>query len=161
MPIVLGVAVLAVVIYGMVRFPRARIPGAVFVAVYLGVFVWQVYFNEAEPTRDPVTIEQVVLADVVFEPDPRLTAMTGIVTNRSETTPLTRFEVDVLLLDCPAGVEPSRVACAVIGEDEAAVYPDVPPGQSRGFRAVLSFTGAPEPRGTLAHLYTITRVGPR
>ncbi|MBB5515862.1 hypothetical protein FHS89_001882 [Rubricella aquisinus] len=146
MHILLGLLALTIVLAAMVQRPRLRVPGAVFLGA---VGIAAVVTFQINPRYDlpDLSADQIVLSDIVFEQDPRLTTVTGRVSNLSEEAILARFTLDTRLLDCPEATV--SAACVVIGEDRTAVYPDVPPGQVRGFTATLRFVNLPPIAGVL------------
>ena len=152
MPLILGLVALIALLFGMVMLPRWRKPGVVVLGVVGIAVVWQIGFNAPKAPSAPL-VSEVSLNDILVEVGPRLTTVTGRVSNTSETGEVNRINLFARLLECPtpagagagagAGAD---AACAVLGEDEISIAVTVPPGQTRAFAAPLRFANAPAAR---------------
>ncbi|MEL7216015.1 MAG: hypothetical protein AAGJ96_08830 [Pseudomonadota bacterium] len=144
MPLILGLVALIALVFGMVMLPRWRKPGAVVLGVVGVAVVWQIGFNAPKAPSAPL-VSEVSLSAISVEVGPRLTTVTGRVSNTSETGEVNRINLFARLLECPMPAD-ADAACAVLGEDEISVAVTVPPGQTRAFTAPLRFANAPAAR---------------
>jgi hypothetical protein len=158
MHIILGLVALSIFVAALVQWPRLRLPGSIFLGVVAIAAVITFQLNPRYDLPD-LSQEEVVLSDVLFVQDPRLTTVTGRVSNQSDEAILSRFTLDTRLLDCPT--QELTDTCVVIGENRTAVYPDVPPGQVRSFTTTLRFVNMPPVEGVLVWDAQVVEVAAR
>lgn len=158
MPILLGLLALTIVVGAMVQWPKLRMPGGITLAV---VAVAVVALFQINPRYDipEITPQQVILSDVTFVQDPRLTTVQGRVANTSDTAILAKFTLQTQLHDCPTATLSDT--CIVIGENRTTIYPDVPAGQVRAFTATLRFMNLPPLVGVPVWDTQLVEVGSR
>lgn len=146
LPFIIFFAALATAVAIAVLVPRLRAL-AIMAALALGAVMGAVVLHQANQPEIPVfAAEDLVLSAIEIDEGPRFTAFSGRVENRSWGLRLKGFDVTASLMDCPADTS-APADCAIIGEDTAHARVDVPPGQTRAFRVVMTFAGTPPVQG--------------
>ncbi len=147
MGFVVGIIVLAIFIWLMVAFPAFR----VFVLVVFGLIVggtWWVMSNYSKNQR--LELQLITQSEVQFK-DIRIShgyggsyQIIGVVKNLSTKHTLSSIGFAVTAYDCPT--DEVNDGCETIGEDDAYVSVNAPPGQMRSFEGSLYFTNMPRPK---------------
>lgn len=73
--------------------------------------------------------------------DGYLSRVTGLATNTSDYQTIRRFEIKVLVYDCP---DRTAENCAVVGDQAEELYVEIPPKQKRAFDTGIAFRGLPK-----------------
>ena len=150
MPIVVLIIALAAYAYALITEPGFRrwgLIGGAAVGLGLAVYLWRTSPETASAAMR-IPPGQIVLDQVEMSRSPRGAILDGRVRNTSPEWRLREMTMILRLRDCPdEAAQPDT--CPVIGEANAIVRPDVPPGQIRAFSAHFIFAGLPEPVGVL------------
>lgn len=155
------IAALFIVIAGAVAvailYPHLRILALAMLVLFGGVL--GAYFLTGNGTVERqaalIPAEELVVSDVDLTAGVRFETLTGRVTNPSDSYRLRSFDVTVTLHDCPDALVPLET-CATIAQDRGTARVDVPPGQTRAFRAVVGFAAVPPLQGVLRWDYRIS-----
>jgi hypothetical protein len=150
MPIAVLILAVSVYAYGLIAYPEFRLWGLILgavLAIGVGIALWrdEIGLGSDEPA---ISAEELKLDNLELRRTPRSAALRGRVLNGSPDFRLREMTMRLRLFDCPdeiAAVE----TCPVIGDATAAVRPDTPPGQVRGFEALFVFTNLPSVAGVL------------
>jgi hypothetical protein len=128
-----------------ILYPRTRKIVSIVLGIAFLAFVAQLQLNDRRGPA-PISVETVVLSDISYATDPRLTQVTGRVENTHPELILSQLELRARAFDCPTA-DSARDTCTVIGETTVQVAHDVPPGQARGISTPLRFPNPPALNG--------------
>lgn len=142
MPIILGLAAVFALGYMAVSYPKTRMPVAALLGVALIGLIVQYQLND-QPSPAAIGVEDITLSGLTYDVDPRLTTLSGRITNNHPELTLTRLSLRARTLDCTSD------GCTVIGDTEMQLSLDVPAGQARAFSTPLRIPALPELNGTL------------
>nr|WP_314187463.1 hypothetical protein [uncultured Brevundimonas sp.] len=98
---------------------------------------------EMERERTAIPVSAVELRDLSLSDGSGYVGLTGTVVNHG-SYPIQQLTVQISLRDCPNSQ--SVEGCTIIGQDDALVFVDVPPGQARAINTTADLSNA-APRG--------------
>ncbi|NNU81109.1 hypothetical protein HMH01_11750 [Halovulum dunhuangense] len=159
MPIAIFFLILAGALAVAVLYPHMR-PAAAVIGAFAGALLGWVVTDRVlapDPAASGIAVEKVALSDLVLSREPRLSRISGRVTNLDTDLRLADFTLRTTLYDCPE-VESALEDCAVIGQDAGIARVDLPAGQTRAFHVVMRFADMPEPAGVLRWDHAVTQV---
>ena len=121
-----------------ILYPHLRVIAFAILLVFGAIFGVYILTNESEVDRaaSRIPVEDLTLTDLELTYEPRFSAISGRVLNKSDQYRLRSFDIQVTLYDCDTA-EQALESCAIIAEDSGPARMDVPPGQTRNFRGVL------------------------
>lgn len=140
-------------------YPHLRVL-AILISVLCAAFLGFLYIDQRDRVRGYATdipTDTLTLSGIQIEEQTRFTRITGRVRNGAEGFRLRAFTLVATLYDCPA--ENSETTdCAVIAQDQGIARVDIPPGQTRGFQAIIGLANPLEPQGIARWDYTILSI---
>jgi len=99
---------------------------------------------EMELERTAIPLNAVELRDLSLSDGSGYARLSGTVVNHG-SYPIRQLTIQVSLRDCPSSQ--TVEGCTIIGQDDAMVFVDVPPGQARAINTTADLTNAAT-RGT-------------
>lgn len=94
---------------------------------------------EMERERTAIPLSSVELRDLTLSDASGYARLSGTVVNHG-TYPIQQLTIQVSLRDCPSSQ--SLEGCTIIGQDDALVFVEVPPGQARAISTTADLTNA-------------------
>lgn len=154
MPLILGLVALLALGLMALLYPRSRRGvGAVILLAFLAIVVHFQVNDRPGPAL--ISTDDIVLDNVSFQTDPRLTTATGRLINNHQTLTLSQITLTAYARDCPEAAATST-ACVLIGQTELKIAAQVPSGQARGISAPLRFANLPELQGEIVYSITLS-----
>ena len=112
------------------------------------------FMAEVAREKAAIPLSAVELRDLTLSQD-LFDNLAGTVVNHS-AHPIRAMIIQVTVRDCPSTT--TTEGCTIIGQDDAAVYVDVPPGQARRLGTSVDLSSSARPIGNRSWTYALKEV---